>query len=315
MNLVETQLFRRLLELTPFSEKELTTLITTAPSRYKDHYIEKRNGRGKRLISQPTKELKFLQRLLLANELNDLPIHDAAVAYRQGFSIKAHAEPHASARYLLKLDFKDFFPSITSTAVAHCLERDRDYVETELWLLVRILCRHDRSSDCLRLSIGAPSSPFISNYMMWEFDTRLTEFCNARSVKYTRYADDLALSTSLPHTLDKIKQEVERLLVEFSYLGIRLNSEKTVNVSNKNRRTLVGLTLSNEGDVSVGRDHKRILRAQLHRASLGRLSQQEIGTLRGKLAFLLGVDPSFVNDICARYGFSKVADINFPFKS
>ena len=70
MSLIDAPLFKRLLAGTPFSEHELVVLIATAPTRYKDHYISKRNGRGRRLISQPTKEIKFLQRLLLKRELN-----------------------------------------------------------------------------------------------------------------------------------------------------------------------------------------------------------------------------------------------------
>ena len=112
MILSNEPLFRRLLILSPFSEWELVALIHTAPLRYKDHYILKRNGRGRRLISQPTLELKFLQRLLVSKEFVNLPMHDAAVAYRRCHSIKDHAAPHASNKYLLKLDFKDFFPSL-----------------------------------------------------------------------------------------------------------------------------------------------------------------------------------------------------------
>lgn len=312
MDIIQSSLFQRLLSLTPFSENELIVLITTAPRRYKDHYIEKRNGRGKRLISQPTKELKFLQRLLLAQELNGLPIHEAAVAYREGYSIKRHAAPHASARYLLKLDFKDFFPSITADALIHCLMGDKQYSETDLWIIANIICRYDERSGRLKLSIGAPSSPFVSNYVMREFDDKLATFCNLKSVTYTRYADDLALSTSLPHVLDEVKEKISQLLKELPFLELALNNEKTVNVSTKNRRTLVGLTLSNDGHVSVGRNNKRLLRAQLHQASLGLLQPDEIATLRGKLAFLFGVDPKFVNSLCSRYGFSNVADISFP---
>ena len=315
MSLIETNLFKRLLALTPFSEKELTTLIATAPTRYKDHYIDKRNGRGKRLISQPTKEIKFLQRLLISRELANLPIHSAAVAYRQGLSIVAHAEPHASANYLLKLDFKDFFPSITSEALARNLKHDKNYTAAELWLITRILCRLDRQSERLRLSIGAPSSPFISNYMLFEFDQRLTEFCDQKNIKYTRYADDLALSSNVPKVLDEAKKMVEKLLSDFSYLGLVLNEEKTVNVSQKNRRTLVGLTLSNAGNVSVGRDAKRLIRAQMHRASQGQLSVVEFLSLKGRLAFLLSVDPEFVHSLCSKYGFSNVEAVSFSKKN
>lgn len=117
MSIAAVPLFQRLLARSPFSEHELIVLIATASSRYKVHYIEKRSGRGRRLIAQPTREIKFLQRMLVKHELGALPIHEAAMAYRAGLSIADHARPHAGGRYLLKLDFKDFFPSIKWSAL------------------------------------------------------------------------------------------------------------------------------------------------------------------------------------------------------
>lgn len=309
MSIENAPLFQRLLARTPFSEKELVVLIATAPTRYKDHYINKRNGRGKRLISQPTKEIKFLQRILIKHELADLPMHDAAMAYRKRLSTRHHAEQHASSRYLLKLDFRDFFLSLHASALDYRLEHDTNFSHAERWLICNILCRRVPKTTILRLSIGAPSSPFVSNYLMHEFDAKLTEFCNSNGVRYTRYADDLALSTSNPHVLDRVNEEVHRILEELSYLQISLNNEKTINVSKKRRRTLVGLTLSNDGDVSVGRDEKRKIRAAFHAFSLGKLSSEEVGRLRGKLAYLYGIDQAFVLNLCQKYGVESIAQM------
>ena len=302
-------LFARILSQSPFSSKELVTLLGTAPDRYKDHYITKRNGRGVRQISQPTAELKFLQRILINLEFSNLPIHNAATAYRAGKSIKSHAIEHARNSYLLKLDFKDFFPSIDADAIKYRLRLDKNYSEAELWILCQILCRRDRVTNRLQLSIGAPSSPFLSNYIMWEFDCMIQSYCDELGVTYTRYADDLAFSTSVPHILDVVHCYVEKLLIELSYLNISLNKEKTVNVSKKNKRSLVGLVLSNSGNVSIGRSEKRNLRAAMHALIKNKLTQDEVGKLRGKMAFLLAIDPDFVHGLCLKYNFQKVSDI------
>ncbi|MDD4959928.1 MAG: retron St85 family RNA-directed DNA polymerase [Gallionella sp.] len=308
---MNTPLFHRILANTPFSENEFRILVATAPRRYKDHYIDKRRG-GRRLISQPTAELKFLQRLLVKHELCNLPLHDAAVAYRINHSIKDHAKIHAASRYLLKLDFRDFFSSLTEQTIRHRLSIDANYSEEELWVLCHLLCRQPFKGDqTLRLSIGAPSSPFVSNYLMWEFDVRLTEICAKNNAIYTRYADDLAISTSLPHALDIIKDEVIQLLSELSYLGLTLNNEKTVNVSKKNRRTLVGLNLANDGSTSIGREKKRLLRAQMHALTCGRLLPETLPRLQGMLAFTYAIDPDFVMGLCRRYGFSRISEVGF----
>jgi RNA-directed DNA polymerase len=310
MKYEETPLFQRLLSLSPFSVHELSLIIFTAPKRYKNHYIVKRNNRGLRLISQPTAELKHLQRLLVKNELARLPINDSAVGYRTGLSIKNHAAPHANAKYLLKLDFKNFFPSIKEDALYYRLRRDAGFSEMELWLLVQLLCRWDKTEQTLQLSIGAPSSPFISNYLMWEFDGKIGEICNQNNVRYTRYADDLAFSTSSPKILDVIHHEVKELLIKLDYLNLKLNEEKSVNVSKKNNRNLVGLILANDGNSSVGRDKKRIIRATMHHLSMGQLSTEDTAKLKGQLAFINAIDPKFVRDICAKYGFSHLKEIS-----
>ena len=312
MSIVSAPLFQRLLARSPFSEHELIVLIATAASRYKVHYIDKRGGRGRREIAQPTKEIKFLQRQLISEELRRLPVHDAAVAYRTGQSILDHAQPHAAARYLLKLDFTNFFPSLKLGALEYRLSRDTSYSEVELWILGNLLCRRIKETNTFQLSIGAPSSPHISNYVLHEFDVRMTAFCTARRVRYTRYADDLAFSTSVPTVLDDVENEVRRLIDELTYLGLSLNESKTINVSTKHRRTLVGLTLSNDGRASIGRDAKRELRSTIHRLSQGLLSQPEISYLRGRLAFTFAIDPEFVNHLLARYGFDSIEKICGP---
>lgn len=309
MSIAASPLFQRLLARSPFSEHELIVLIATAPSRYKVHYIEKRGGRGRREIAQPTKEIKFLQRMLVKHELKALPIHDAAVGYRAGLSIADHARPHAKGKYLLKLDFKDFFPSIKWASLAYRLSRDTEYTRVELWILGNLLCRKTKVSDVHQLSIGAPSSPHISNYVLHEFDAKLTEFCSSRGVVYTRYADDLAFSTRTPGTLDVVEQEVRRLLGDLEYLDLQLNEAKSVNVSRKQRRSLVGLTLSNDGHASIGRETKRQLRLAMHRASLGTLSATEVANLQGRLAFTYAIDQRFVDELLKRYGFGSIASI------
>jgi hypothetical protein len=312
MSTISTPLFQRLLARSPFSEHELIVLIATASSRYRVHYIEKRGGRGRREIAQPTKEIKFLQRILVKHELDTLPIHDAAVGYRARLSIADHARPHAQGRYLLKLDFKNFFPSIKWPALAHRLSRDTQYTENELWILGNLLCRTANSTGIRQLSIGAPSSPLVSNYVLNEFDSRLTNFCSSHGVRYTRYADDLAFSTNTPGTLDVVEQQVRSLLVELDYLDLALNDQKSVNVSRKRRRTLVGLTLSNDGHASIGREVKRQLRGAIHRAALGTLGPEDLARLQGRLAFIYAVDPAFVDHLLARYGFASIAGISYP---
>lgn len=305
---LETQLFGRLLQVSPFSGTELAIIILTAPTRYKEHTIEKRRG-GSRLISQPTRELKFLQRLLVKNELHNLPISSAATAYVKGLSIKQHAERHAKNHFLLKLDFRDFFPSIKSNAIENLLKKHTNFDQDERYLICQILLRRARTQADLHLSIGSPSSPFISNSVLYEFDTKLLEYCKHQGLTYSRYADDLAISTNKIGHLDPAKEFVEQLLNELSQLNLKLHPDKTVNVSTKRRRILTGLILSNSGTASIGRNNKRILRAKVHRMINGQLDVNQTNEVKGLLSFTYSIDPIFIEDLALHYGFSNAREL------
>ena len=290
-------IFERIQSDFSLSTRDVRVLLFTAAYRYKLHYIEKRHGRGKRLIAQPTAEIKLLQRWAVEKYVTQLPIHKAATAYRLGVSIKDHAAVHAANRYLLKLDFQDFFPSILGTHFLMHLKSHMKISEEDANLLMRLLFRFDRETQDYVLSIGAPSSPAVSNTVMYDFDNALTNFCKAHDIIYTRYADDLALSTSKPKVLDDAFQFIKQLCREMPYPRLQLNDAKTVFTSKKHRRQLTGLILTNEGKPSLGREKKRLIRSMAHRFSLNQLPQDQTLHLRGLLAFAFSIEPMFFSSI------------------
>ena len=279
------------------SERDVRVLLFTAAYRYKLHYIEKRHGRGRRLISQPTAEIKLLQRWAVEKYVTQLPIHKAATAYRAGISIKDHASIHAGNRYLLKLDFQDFFPSILGKHFLMHLKSHASIADDDANLLMRLLFRLDRETQKYVLSIGAPSSPAVSNTIMYDFDKTLTNYCKKNDIVYSRYADDLALSSSKPKSLDDAFLFVKQLCRDAPYPHLQLNDAKTVFTSKKHRRQLTGLILANDGRPSLGREKKRLIRSMAHRFSLNELAEDQIPYLRGLLAFAFSIEPLFFDSI------------------
>ncbi len=295
-------IFERIQSDFSLSTRDVRVLLFTAAYRYKLHYIEKRHGRGKRLIAQPTAEIKLLQHWAVEKYVTQLPIHKAATAYRSGVSIKDHAAVHAANRYLLKLDFQDFFPSILGTHFLMHLKLHMNISEEDANLLMRLLFRFDREMQDYVLSIGAPSSPAVSNTVMYDFDNALTNFCKAHDIIYTRYADDLALSTSKPKVLDDAFQFIKQLCREMPYPRLQLNEAKTVFTSKKHRRQLTGLILTNDGEASLGREKKRLIRSMAHHFSLDKLPQDQVLHLRGLLAFAFSIEPLFFTSISRMIG-------------
>lgn len=305
MNLIE-----RLQFAFPFSRRDIELLIHTAPRRYKIHSIEKRNGRGSRLIAQPTSELKQVQRWVVSNYIARLPVHAAAMAYRHGIGIKEHAQIHAPNNYLLKLDFTDFFPSIRGADFIGHAEKflpEVDSVDRER--LMRLLFRRPAGTREFILSIGAPSSPALSNTIVYDFDNAVRCFCATEEVLYSRYADDLAFSTNKPRVLGEVKNFVENFCKTMDYPRLNLNEDKTVFTSKKFQRQLTGLVLSNDGTASIGRDRKREIRSMAHHFSQGSLPQEKMAKLRGLIAFSISIDPDYVRSLRRMMGDVKFYEL------
>ncbi len=89
----------------------ISSFSKNAPNKYKVYTIPKRTS-GYRVIAHPSKMLKKYQRALTSILSDILKVHPASYAYRTGFSIKDNAYKHRRNRYLLKMDFSDFFNSI-----------------------------------------------------------------------------------------------------------------------------------------------------------------------------------------------------------
>jgi RNA-directed DNA polymerase len=303
------RLLKLLVAGTGLSEGDVRSIVANAPSRYKTYTIPKRSG-GQRTISQPAREVKFLQRILIDEVLSKLPVHDAAMAYREGRSIKDNAAAHVGGGTILKLDFADFFPSIVAGDWRGYCERYRVFDdEDDVRLSANVLFRRTKYGSVLHLAIGAPSSPTLSNVLMAEFDQRVAEAVAKDKVSYTRYADDLTFSAKRAHNLVGVERAVRRIIREVASPRLRLNEEKTVLATRKFRRVVTGLVLADDGKVSLGRDRKRDIRAALHHYTLGQLNGHETAHLAGLLAFVNAVEPMFLARLVDRYGLATIEQV------
>ncbi|MDF1615819.1 hypothetical protein P0N66_12770, partial [Desulfurivibrio alkaliphilus] len=127
-------------------------------------------------------------------------------------------------------------------------------------------------------------------------------YCSENNISYTRYADDLAFSMHDMKLRGEVLKKVENVLESLSFPILKLNERKTVFGSKAHRRLVTGLILTNSGEVSLGRDNKRRIRAQIHHLLQGKLSDKEKNHLRGMLAFARDVEPKFVERMETKYG-------------
>jgi RNA-directed DNA polymerase len=270
---------------------------------YKTYMIRKKDG-GFRRIDHPSKQLKAMQRWLLSYSLNSLPVHPAATAYRKQKSIFDNASLHAESRYLLRMDCKDFFHSITDDdlkmLIANRPGTFSGWTPYETDLFCKLVCKGGR------LTIGAPTSPTLSNAVCYDMDTQLSDISNKLEVTYSRYADDLFFSTKRPNVLPALESTVVSTISDLTLpRDLTINPAKTRHSSRGRTRRVTGITLGSDGKPYIGRGMKRKIRAMIHQLDL--LDAERRGSLAGLIAYAGGFDPDFVNSLITKYGHSTVA--------
>lgn len=296
-----SELIKFLSSSTGLSEADVERIIERAPRSYKFYRIDKRT-KGKRLISQPAREVKALQRALVAY-LSELPIHASATAYRKGKSIRDNAAPHARSGPIKKYDFQNFFHSIRADDWLNYCEKHEvfeDHVDARL--TARLMFHNTPGSSILRLAMGAPSSPWLSNVLMNEFDERIAGEVAKDHVIYTRYADDLTFSAPRTGHLNSVDDVLRTTIKEIRSPRLTINDGKTVVATPKYRRVVTGLVLANDGRVTIGRNRKRYIRSAIHHALRGENEAEENMRLIGLLAFVRAVEPEFLKKLEAKYG-------------
>jgi RNA-directed DNA polymerase len=241
----------------------LESLARAASHEYKGYRIAKRGG-GSRQIHHPSRRLKALQRWLLTEIVEPLPVHPAAMAYRKQVSIFDNAKIHASSRFLLRMDFQDFFRSITAEDIIRYI-RERGALFTT-WSPIDVLAFCGLVCRKWVLTIGAPTSPALSNALCYELDAQLRSLCDKRGVIYTRYADDLFFSTQTPNLLRQLEGEVEEIVSALVVpANLKLNRRKTRHSSRRGARRVTGVVLGSDGQAYIGRKLKRKIRALVHK--------------------------------------------------
>ena len=282
------------------SPLKLKMLAATASRRYKVYEIPKRAS-GTRTIEHPSRELKAVQRWVTKTVFDQFPIHANATAYKRGASIRDNAERHRASNYTTRFDFIGFFPSFRRERVALFLNSKNQSLGLELTdedvkFVCDIVCRNGR------LTIGAPSSPTITNVMMYSFDQGMAAFCDQRNVIYTRYADDIFVSSRDGNSLSGFENEIRRLNRGADHLALRINHKKTAFLSRKYSRKLAGIVITPDRKLSIGRHRKREIKALIYLWVKGELPRERHDYLRGLLAFAKDVEPDFEERMTRKYG-------------
>ncbi len=287
-------------------------------NHYNYRWLVKRSGHY-RLLEIPKSELRLLQRRILVQLLEHVPTHDAAHGFCRGRSSVTHALPHLKQAVVMRIDLKDFFPSIPAPRI-HAMFNTLGYPDPVARALTG-LCTHLQPSAALRnlrppngvpitwaerkrlqiphLPQGAPTSPALANLCAYRLDCRLAKLAESCGARYTRYADDLVFSgdATFARRVERVQATVCRIALEE---GFEVNTRKTRIMRRGARQEVTGVVVNERPNIS--RDTFDALKATLHNCIEHGAQAQKLRAglapevnfaayLRGKIAYVHMLNP------------------------
>jgi RNA-directed DNA polymerase len=271
------------------------------------------------------------QRWIAQNILNSIDPHPASFAFAPERDLVGAAKRHVGSKWLLKMDVRHFFESISEQQV-YSVFRSLGYRALLSFQMARICTRlpchrrttwrlaRERSDRSLpyrlyalgHLPQGAPTSPMLANLTMQTLDLRLSLLAKKEGWTYTRYADDLAFSRTDKSSRISAMRLSRRVAHELELAGLAHHREKTSISPPGARKVLLG--------VLVDSDRPRLTRAFRNNVEthLFALTNRKVGAaahrqkrgfastvgmrrhIEGLIAFAHQVDPDYAASLYAQ---------------
>lgn len=237
---------------------------------YHTFYIPKKNGM-RAISSLPETSILYIrQKELCENFLYKQPLPICVKGFIKNENYCSYLEPHIGSKYFLRLDIKNFFPTITDELIKNTFSSiisfDTDKDEKKIIDLIIDICCYNGN-----LPQGAPSSPIISNLVFSHLDQRITKYCQIFDIIYTRYADDMLFSNinfdfklkkwfvrKIKFILSSNKFQINYNKIKYGNEEISLNgyviSQNGIRLSRKrfcDIQTIISFTKKNNGNTNT----------------------------------------------------------------
>ena len=266
------------------------------------------NGRE---LCRPSKKLKnylrFIDKVLLRYlKKNNEVVH----SYIKGKSALTAVKAHSGNSHFLTTDIQSFFSNITKNDVNEILKKNIDDIpvsDVKLYIpQLSEMMTWDKT-----LPVGFPTSPQLSNAFLFDFDQALDGYCNKNKFTYSRYSDDIIISSRSFEGFDELLNVIQKYLHEKASKKLILNTDKTRFLHTGNKVKILGLVITPVGSVTIDSKYKRQLESLMHfyvndtekfHKIVNETLQGKEHTLFGLLHYAKSIDPKYLKKLQRKYG-------------
>jgi RNA-directed DNA polymerase len=277
----------------------------------------------KKLVLKTNKKLKAYHAFLNRFLFEYLLVNNRVVfSYRKGVNVYDAVSKHAANRYFFQTDIVSFFKSLDAELVRTAIRNSIDLIpisdiEAYLNRVVELVTVGNL------LPVGFSTSPLISNSCLFDFDNKLESYCSSKGLAYTRYSDDIIVSSHSRENLSRIDEIVEAILKESfgEKLCLNFNKSRFTHIGNKVK--LLGMVILPTGKVTIDKRIKNDIETKIY-AYINDSSKfllladgdinKEIERISGSLNYINTVDKPYLDKLRKKYG-ATIVDMFFYYES
>lgn len=297
--------------------KHLSYSLYFEKEKYKTFKVKKKSG-GFRIILSPNKKLKVIQKKLsdvLYKCYSEIYPLDKFKVISHGFIKKQKKESygiitnalgHKNKNLILNIDYANYFDSFNFGRVRGFFIKNKYFqLSPECATIFAQIACHDN-----KLPQGSPCSPIISNFISRSLDIKLVNLAKKNSITYTRYVDDVTMSTNKKKFSSAVASIVEgeiklskHIKMMISNSGFEINNKKIRLQCHDSRQEVTGLVVNKFVNVPYEYRHNlRPLAYSLFKSNSyyyiddeGEVRNGSIEKLNGMLSYVHSVRKKTIN--------------------
>lgn len=172
-----------------------------------------------------------------------------------------NAAIHAGARVMVNEDIAGFFPSTSDRLVCDIWKYVFHFPPDVAKTLARLTTRAGE------LPRGAKTSSYLANLVFWALEPGLVERLRAMGFEYTRYIDDMTISSRTDKTPEELGTAITLLASMVRRYGLRFKRTKHNIAYAGERMEVTGLVVG-ENSAGLGQAKRGNIRAMVHRCEV-----------------------------------------------
>lgn len=276
-------------------DKALLVHVAQNAHQYYKEFEKDVKGKRRKLV-MAKKELATLQRRILTRVLCRLPASPYAYGAVKGRSIKDNATVHSKSPFIIKLDIRDFYPSIRFKKV-YDFFMTQDCSPDVARLLTLLVTRN------YSLPLGVSTSPMLADQIIRKIDARISGMAQKAGLLYTRYVDDITISGDFP--VKKFVSLVVKIIREAGF-QVKKTKLELYEPGDGKERIITGVSVNN-GAVFAPQEYVQSLKKELTEALEQSRHQHVHDTFEskqqyfGKIGFVRWIDPKAGRELLQLY--------------